>query len=385
MSYKLHGKTEFQGLPISVENRTGSKRYWTDDATGEKGSTTMQHPYGYVRGTLGTDGDAVDVYVGPSKDSEKVFIITQNKKPEAGLAGSHPWVETDEQKVMLGFDSAEAAQAAYLEHYDDPRFFGSMVELTMPAFKDRLSTHRGKLIKGLNAGDQPAILPEDNIHMLVLSKSAAEKAFQPQALKPGGEEKNMSVNKAKMVDTDPEGEEETTKSLRAEAIDVLKKSQGFSLSEGKMDLKKQALMESKTADVKKADEMDDEDGEGIKKVAPVIASMNKALRAIVAGTMNRRERLDAAYQLGVAQGKLKPRVIQDPVQLTNLNIGTTRARPKHEPPVVPIRSVQAPQPEVRAGAEMSSCVVHGYVHKSDNPCPICTQANVRPATPFWRR
>lgn len=138
---KLHGKLEFQGLPISVENRAGSRRYWYDPNTDEHGSTKMKYPYGYVRGTLGVDGDAVDVFVGPDKSAKNVYIITQMRGPG--------FKEVDEQKVMLGFNSAAEAKKVYLEHYNDSRFFGSMKEFTMDEFKEKLISHKGKLIKHL--------------------------------------------------------------------------------------------------------------------------------------------------------------------------------------------------------------------------------------------
>lgn len=144
MSYKLEGKIDYQGLPISVETDIGSKRHWYDPNSGEKGTTTMKYPYGYIRGTLGIDGDEVDVYVGP-KDTDKVFVITQLKKPE--------FKEIDEQKVMLGFDSAASAKKAYLDHYNDPKFFHSIKELTMDEFKAKLKSHKGKLIKHLFTSD----------------------------------------------------------------------------------------------------------------------------------------------------------------------------------------------------------------------------------------
>lgn len=138
---KLHGRIDFQGLPISVENREGSRRYWYDPEADEHGSTKMKYPYGYVKGTLGLDGDAVDVFVGPDAESDLVVVITQLKRPD--------FSKIDEQKVMLGFSSAKQAKQAYLKHYNDPRFFGSMKTLTISEFKDRLKTHRGKLIKHL--------------------------------------------------------------------------------------------------------------------------------------------------------------------------------------------------------------------------------------------
>lgn len=140
-AHKLQGRTDFQGLPISIENKTGSKRHWYDVGEQKAGVTVMKFPYGYVRGTLGTDGDEVDVYIGKNKASEKVFVITQNKAPE--------FVKIDEQKVMLGFNSSEQAKLAYLAHMNKPKAFRAMKELTMDEFKAKLTSHKGKLIKGL--------------------------------------------------------------------------------------------------------------------------------------------------------------------------------------------------------------------------------------------
>lgn len=149
---KLHGKMEFQGLPISVENRAGSHRHWYDPNADEHGSTEMKYPYGYIRGTLGLDGDAVDVFVGPEESSTKVFIVTQLKSPE--------FKEIDEQKVMLGFKTATDAKKAYLDHYTDSRFFGSMKEFTLEEFREKLQTHKGKLIKNLFIANPSAIIQQ---------------------------------------------------------------------------------------------------------------------------------------------------------------------------------------------------------------------------------
>ena len=148
---KLHGHIEFQGLLISVENRKGSKRYWVDENSGEEGATSMLYPYGYIKGTLGLDGDAVDVFVGPDKEATNVFIVTQMKKPG--------FTEIDEQKVMLGFDTGKKAKDAYLRHYDNPKFFGSIKEMPINKFKEKLSSLKGKLIKSLYLSPQSA-----NIH-----------------------------------------------------------------------------------------------------------------------------------------------------------------------------------------------------------------------------
>ena len=150
-SHKLQGNLEFMGLPIAVENRKGSSRHWHDPHSGERGSTKMLHPYGYVKGTLGVDGDEVDVYVGPNKSSQKVFIVTQMRKPD--------FTEVDEQKVMLGFTSSSEAKEAYLAHYDDPKFFGSIKEFTMDEFKEKLASRKGELIKNLFHAPASANMP----------------------------------------------------------------------------------------------------------------------------------------------------------------------------------------------------------------------------------
>jgi len=150
-AHKLQGKLEFQGLPISVENRKGSVRHWHDPATDKDGTTKMLYPYGYIKGTLGIDGDAVDVFVGPDESTDKVYLITQTKAPD--------FKEIDEQKVFLGFKSSGDAKAAYLKHYNNPKFFHSIKEMSMEAFKGKLTTRRGKLIKS-------ALFLKDNTGMI---------------------------------------------------------------------------------------------------------------------------------------------------------------------------------------------------------------------------
>lgn len=126
-NFKVHRKVKFQGLDISIEHDKGMVRHWKDDQTGEEGSTTMHYPYGYICRTDGNDGEQVDVYVGPNPDSEKVYVIHQMKRPN--------YKRYDEDKVMVGFSTPKEAKQAYLMHFDDPRFFGSMTETDVTAFK----------------------------------------------------------------------------------------------------------------------------------------------------------------------------------------------------------------------------------------------------------
>ena len=125
---KLHYRTTFQGIPISIENRKGSHRQWRDHKTGEAGSTKMEMPYGYIRGVKGADGDELDVFVGPSEDSDRVFVVNQRSNAD--------FRRFDEHKVLLGFNTVKQAKRAYLRHYDDrgERFIGSITQMTMKRF-----------------------------------------------------------------------------------------------------------------------------------------------------------------------------------------------------------------------------------------------------------
>ncbi|WP_368135653.1 LPD38 domain-containing protein, partial [Bacteroides caccae] len=81
------------------------------DTEGNKWETTMQNTYGYIRGTEGVDGDHIDVFLSDDIDGwngRKVFVVDQYN--EDGTF--------DEHKVMLGFNEADAAEAAYFANYD---------------------------------------------------------------------------------------------------------------------------------------------------------------------------------------------------------------------------------------------------------------------------
>jgi len=140
--FPLQGELNFQGLKIAIENRKGSVRKGVDN-DGEEWRTKMFYPYGYIKGSNeGVDGDKVDVYIGPNKESRKVFVIHQ-KDPETG--------KYDEDKCFLGFDDELHARDAYLAHYDDYRFLGDIVEMDIDEFKQKLKIYKGKMIKSLKS------------------------------------------------------------------------------------------------------------------------------------------------------------------------------------------------------------------------------------------
>ena len=119
--FPFEGYIDFQGLQIDVENVKGSTR----SGTGPEGdwSTFMHAHYGEIRGTEGTDGDMLDVYVGDNHDSSIVVVVHQY----------NPWDgKYDEDKVVIGCESVEEAIGLYKKQYDRPGFYREGEHTAMP-------------------------------------------------------------------------------------------------------------------------------------------------------------------------------------------------------------------------------------------------------------
>ena len=144
--FPFTGTADVQGVKIHIENLKGSTREGTD-ASGKKWKRTMHYHYGEIARptTEGTDGDKLDVYIGPNQDSKKVFVVHQNHpKDHPTKAG-----EYDEDKTMIGFSTADAAKKAYLSQYSDPSFFRSMTEMDIDQFKKAVTENRGEKVAKL--------------------------------------------------------------------------------------------------------------------------------------------------------------------------------------------------------------------------------------------
>jgi hypothetical protein len=127
-----------QGLDISIENKKGSERSGVD-AGGHRWRCVMPADYGYIKRTTGADGDHVDVYVGPDRESPVVFVINQCH---------HITGEFDEHKVMLGYRSERDALRAYEAAFSDGKGrdrCSSIETMSMDAFKAWLAS--GKTLR----------------------------------------------------------------------------------------------------------------------------------------------------------------------------------------------------------------------------------------------
>lgn len=123
------GRVKLGGLDISIENPQGSVRRGVDE-DGKAWENELQHHYGYVRGTIGNDGDHVDAFIKPGTPEDyagPVFVVDQ-RNPKTGAF--------DEHKVLLGFDSPEEAEDAYRSNYaPDWDGLGYLSGMDMPAFQ----------------------------------------------------------------------------------------------------------------------------------------------------------------------------------------------------------------------------------------------------------
>ncbi len=123
------GHIVINGMDISVENPVGSLRKGVDE-DGKAWEHEMKSHYGYFKGTVGKDGDHVDVFTKsntPEDYNGPVYVIDQ-VEPSTG--------KFDESKVMLGYDSPAEAKQAYSENYDkDWKGFSAITEIGVDDFK----------------------------------------------------------------------------------------------------------------------------------------------------------------------------------------------------------------------------------------------------------
>lgn len=109
-------KIKVQGVPICLEWLKGETRQYKKDGV-VKYQRLMEADYGYIPGTVDSDGEELDTYVGPDREARNAYVIRQLKKT-GGF---------DEHKVMIGYSSKGAAKASYVHHMGGtPERFGGM-------------------------------------------------------------------------------------------------------------------------------------------------------------------------------------------------------------------------------------------------------------------
>ncbi|EXB47318.1 parB-like nuclease domain protein [Acinetobacter baumannii 146457] len=117
------GRFSIGDLKIAIENPAGSTRSGVDPE-GKEWKIKLSHHYGFIENTTGADGDEIDVFVKNhlAQEPEFAYIISQINSD-----GSF-----DEQKVILGADTEEEAQAIYMSNYAEGwQGFGGIKKISM--------------------------------------------------------------------------------------------------------------------------------------------------------------------------------------------------------------------------------------------------------------
>ena len=125
---------KFAGLHIAIETPAGTVR------RGVGWEKRLPFAYGEFVGTLGTDGDPVDVFVGLDEQAPIAWVVRAQRYGR--------WSEYDEDKVMVGFQTADDAKRAFLLGYTDERFYGGIEPISMVELPVRLQACRGKRLTG---------------------------------------------------------------------------------------------------------------------------------------------------------------------------------------------------------------------------------------------
>jgi len=138
------GKVRLHGLEIAIENPKGSYRRGVSE-DGKPWASRLAWDYGDIKGTVGRDGDNLDVFIGPHPESELAVVINQCNRD-----GSF-----DEHKICLGFRSVDEATDGYLANYPSGWKCGPVTVMTVGALKHWIS-HRDTR-RALPAGHWPPI------------------------------------------------------------------------------------------------------------------------------------------------------------------------------------------------------------------------------------
>ncbi|MFC2974680.1 PLxRFG domain-containing protein [Azotobacter bryophylli] len=154
------GHVRVQGLDISIENPRGSERRGMRP-DGTEWRHTMSDHYGYIKRSVGSDNEQVDVYVGPQPESDRVFVVDQLHQQDGSF---------DEHKVMLGYPDEASAVAAYRSNFDPDWKVGPVASLSVQQFKDWLAG--GDLSKPATSSEVP---PADQQQSATKAKAADDR------------------------------------------------------------------------------------------------------------------------------------------------------------------------------------------------------------------
>jgi Inorganic Pyrophosphatase len=136
------GHTMAAGEPVSLEEHKGEIRHRQDS-----GASRMAADYGYIDTSRPDhDGMKTDAFVGPHRDSKKVFVVNQ-QHPHTGKFNEH--------KVLLGYKDRAHALRDYAHSFSDGlghKRIQSVVEMGTHELKDWLKKDHTKPLRKAGGG-----------------------------------------------------------------------------------------------------------------------------------------------------------------------------------------------------------------------------------------
>lgn len=121
------GQVVLKDVPIVIENPKGSIR--SGKTNGVSWKSQMNFTYGYIEGSVGNDGDEIDIFLGPLAGTEQNFLVYIINQIDPITN------KFDEHKVMFGFNNSSEAKKAYLSCYETGwKGFGSMDQISLQGF-----------------------------------------------------------------------------------------------------------------------------------------------------------------------------------------------------------------------------------------------------------
>jgi N12 class adenine-specific DNA methylase len=183
-------------LPITLETAGANnvRRGVAEDGTPWEQS--MGGPSGYFKGTIGADGDHVDVTVGPQPGSKQVYVIDE-KAADTGDFRQH--------KVMIGFGNQIDALNAYTQRTQgkSAKMVGGVRLFTPEQLKDWLKTGDTKaplsdtMTAAAKAKDE-SILPEDAVptsqHTDAVDGALRAAGVNPDAVRPADKARAAEIH-----------------------------------------------------------------------------------------------------------------------------------------------------------------------------------------------
>lgn len=121
---------KFRDLTIHIDRFKGFEKRFNDPKDGLQ-IVKYQYDYGFIPGIFDSDGEELDVYVGPDEKQDTVYVIKKHFRDANGNLGKF-----DEHKCFVGMTRQQALNA--FDYHIHPKCRGEVLAVPYDEFKKRL-------------------------------------------------------------------------------------------------------------------------------------------------------------------------------------------------------------------------------------------------------